>query len=259
MGLFGGGEDAVETVVILHDHGVVFMIVTTGAGDGDAEEAAGDGVDLIVDAIVGIVIEESAEGEESEGGEAPGGRGGFGEVGGDLVADESVEGEVFVEGADDVIAVGIGVGAEGVLAIDKDEVLGVGVTGDIEPMAAPAFAVPGIGEESVHPTGDRGGRRVADKGVHLGWGWWHSDQVVEESSNQRARIGGWGEGEIGGLEFGEEEGVDGGLDSVSILDVGQGGVGDGLVGPMGLSFGEGLAGTGVGKGGEAGEEDGGQE
>jgi len=62
-------------------------------------------------------------------------------VGGKLLQNELVVRQVLIEGPDDVIAIGVGPGEVRLL---KEHVpLGVRVAGDIEPVAAPAFAVVG--------------------------------------------------------------------------------------------------------------------
>ena len=45
---FGVVEDAEEGVEILGGDGIVFVIVASGAGDGEGHEAAGGGVDAVV-------------------------------------------------------------------------------------------------------------------------------------------------------------------------------------------------------------------
>ena len=60
-------------------------------------------------------------------------------VGGDLLDDEPVVGQVVVERADDLVAVGVRVRVAALLL--EDVALGVGVAGDVEPVPAPALAV----------------------------------------------------------------------------------------------------------------------
>ena len=69
-------------------------------------------------------------------------------VAGDLEEEEAVVGEVLVEGTDDPAAVGGGVGEAAFFAA-VDVAFGVGVAGEIEPVAAPAFAEGWAGEEAV--------------------------------------------------------------------------------------------------------------
>ncbi len=66
-------------------------------------------------------------------------------VAGQLLADEPVVGQVVVEGADHVVAILVGVGAEAVLL----EAFGFAVADDVEPVLGPAFAVAGRGEQAV--------------------------------------------------------------------------------------------------------------
>ena len=218
-GFFGGGEDAVEGVVVTCGDRVEFVIVAAGAGDGEAEDTAGHDVDAVVDDVVLITEEAAAEGEETHRGES-----GFvvaeGElVGGELLVNEAVEGEVGVEGADDVVAVGVGVG-EAAFGVADEVALGVGVAGDVEPVAAPAFAVAGTGEEAVYGASVGGGRRdgergrggdgveFSEEGVHLFGGGRESGEVVSDAAEEGTGVGGGGGGEVGGGQFGVDEGVE---------------------------------------------------
>ena len=222
-GFFGGGEHAVERVVVAGGNGVEFVIVAAGAGDGEAEEAAGDDVDAVVDDVVLLAEKTAAEGVEAHRGE-----GGLivaerELVGGELFDDEAVEGEIGVEGADDVVAVGVREG-EAAFGVADEIALRVGVAGDVEPEAAPAFAVAGGGEEAVDGAGVggvRGGRgrdgesgrggdggKLTEEGLHLFGGGWKAREVVGDTTEEGAGIGGGSGGEARGGEFGEDEGVD---------------------------------------------------
>jgi hypothetical protein len=64
-----------------------------------------------------------------------------------LLEQELIVGQVLVERADDPVAVGVGVGVAPLLL--EDVALGVGVAGDVEPVAAPALAVARRREEAV--------------------------------------------------------------------------------------------------------------
>jgi len=65
-------------------------------------------------------------------------------IAGELFGDKPVERLVRVEGTDDIIAILVGVGAR---RIGVAVAVRIRVTRDVEPMAAPAFAVVGGGEE----------------------------------------------------------------------------------------------------------------
>ena len=57
-----------KRVVILGRDGIEHVVVAAGAGDGEAEEAFGHGVDPVIDDVV-HVTEALAHGEEAERGE----------------------------------------------------------------------------------------------------------------------------------------------------------------------------------------------
>ena len=216
------------------------MIVAAGAAEGHAQEGAAEGFDLFVDEVheefhlVGFGEEFGADAEEAEGGEvavALGGGGGGEEVAGDLFADELVVGEVAVEGVDDVVAVAPGI-AEGDVFI---EAVGVGVAGDIEPVAAPAFAVVRGIQEAVDDAGEGVGRVVGEEGGDVVGRGREAGEVEGGAAEEGAFVGGRGEGDSVGLELGEDEGVDGIAEGKGgggeIFRGGDGGIGDGLEGP----------------------------
>jgi hypothetical protein len=120
----------------------------TSAANGEPEQAASDGVEGIVD---GVVIEASvfsgADAKEAECGECVDVFCGVEVVCGNLFEDEAVVGFVLVEGPNDVVSVGEREGVR-VVAV-KDGSHAVGVAGNVEPVAAPAFAVARVVEEAV--------------------------------------------------------------------------------------------------------------
>jgi hypothetical protein len=120
------------------------VIVAASAGDGQPHGGPGRDVDTVCDdEVVLTALIRPSDSEEAKGSEFLAWEGH--EVGGDLTVEELVVGKGRVEGADDPIAVGVSVGV--VLAFWICSSLGVGVAGDIEPMAAPAFAKGGTSEE----------------------------------------------------------------------------------------------------------------
>ena len=80
-------------------------------------------------------------------------------VAGDLFLDEAVVGLVGVEGLDDVVAIAPGVGAR----LVGLEAVGLGVAGEVEPVAAPALAVVRRGEQAVDELLEGVGRWSARK------------------------------------------------------------------------------------------------
>ena len=274
LGLGDIGEDTVEGVVVLGGDGIEFVVVATGAGDGEAEEGFRGHVDAVVDDVVGITVEFVAERKETQGSERALIDGGLAAgilgfrflygldeeaVGGELFDDELVVRFVAVEGVDDVVAVGPGVGVAEVFAA-FGVALGVGVAGNIEPVTAPAFAVGGGGEEAV----DEGGvggigifKRIRFEGGDLGRGGREAGEVEGEAADQRAAVGSGVGGEAVVREFGEDEVIDGGFDPRRVGGSGGGGdcgLADGLERPVFFADAAvaGGGGTGLGRGGDAG-------
>jgi len=101
-----GGEDTVEGVVVGGRDRVELVVMTTGAGYGQAKEALGRRVDALVDGVV-IILETLPDGDEAEGSEA---RVVLSQVrqtvGGELLDDELVVRLIGVERVDDVVAIG---------------------------------------------------------------------------------------------------------------------------------------------------------
>src|SRR5579885_2644567 len=129
------GEHAVQCVVVPHRNRVELVVVAAGAADRQAEQAAADHVDAVVDDVVGVVHEAPAQRQEAQRGQRapvlPQGQ----PVGGELLDEELVVGQVVVEGADDVVAIGPGPGELSLL--EEDIALGVGEAGHVEPVPAP--------------------------------------------------------------------------------------------------------------------------
>ena len=68
------------------------------------------------------------------------------EITGELLDGELIERLIAVDGIDDPVAVAPGMGADAVLFV----AITIGVTGEVEPMSAPAFSEMGRGEEFVY-------------------------------------------------------------------------------------------------------------
>ena len=236
-GFDAGGEDAVEGVIIFGGDGVEFVIVAACAGDRHGEEAFADGIDAIVDDIVGI-SEAFADGEEAEGGEARVVWGDVGEfIGGELFDDELVVGFVVVEGFDDIVAVGPSVGVTVIhFAVISFTANGIGVASGIEPVAAPAFAVGWGSEEAIDDAGEGLWGDIGDEVADFLWGRGEAGEVVSGAAEEGFAGGVWGWEELLGFEFGEDESIDAGEAPRLIFDWGLGGFGDWLIGPVAAGF-----------------------
>ena len=138
-----------EGVVVGGRHWLVLVVVAAGAGDGEAQQSAGDQIDPIVDDVVGITEEGAADGEETERGQVGLLRRGLDQIGRELERHEPVVGHVGGECPHDPVAVGPGEGIAGIL-VAEGIAHRVGVAGQIEPVAGPVFAMLGRREELLH-------------------------------------------------------------------------------------------------------------
>ncbi len=130
------------------------------------------------------------------------------EVAGQLLDRERVERLVRVEGFDDPIAVG-----PHLAGVVEVQAVGVGVAGRVEPIAGAVLAVSGRRHQFVHQGADL---RILQVGGVLGQVLGEefrrrrqAGDIEGEAADERAGVGLGGGGEPGGLELGEDEGVDG--------------------------------------------------
>jgi hypothetical protein len=190
--------------------------VAPGAGDGEAEEGFAEDVDFRVAHLVADLFEIGgavallAEAEEAAGdggfqvlavgGEALRGKA----VAVDVFAEKGVVGEVLIEGADDVVAV-----APGFVLVEIELVAaGFGEADEVEPVAGPAFAVSGGGEEAVDDLFVGVGAGVVEEVAELGGGGGKAGEIKREAAEERGAAGGGGEREAGLLNAGVEKRVD---------------------------------------------------
>ena len=244
-----------QGVVILNRNRVELMVVTAGARHGESEEGLGARVDTFVDDVV-RVVEALTDGEEAECGETRIVRGDAGDaVGSELLDDELVVRLIVVQRVDDVIAIGPSVGEtvileEAVTLVDL-EAAGIGVAGGVEPVASPAFAVVGRGEEAIdllgvdsfdgasrlagakrHCVRDLCGLNGLFKGIDLLRGGRKANQIVGNTTKESFGIGSRIRLETFLFEFGHDERIDGRLDPGAVLHFGNGRLRDGLEGPV---------------------------
>ena len=154
-----GREEGLQAVEVALRNRIVLMIVAAGAAHGEAEENLADGAGKLVQDILAELRFEIGVGlpgahpQKAQSDEPVGpvraaalravGRREF--VAGQLLLDEVVVGLVLIEGADHVVAVSP---CGRPFAVDR-EAVGFGEAREVEPVAGPTFAVPGIGEELV--------------------------------------------------------------------------------------------------------------
>ena len=164
----GPVEESEELVILFLRDGIELMVVALGAAGGEAEPSGGNrvgAIDDLLEAGFGAVDARFTVDEdvamETSGYFLVGGRVGE-EVAGDLFDRELVKRHVGVEGINDPLAVAPGVGPDLVFFI----AIGVGVAGEVEPLAGPFFAVVGGVEvsfdESFVGVGPEVGEEVCD-------------------------------------------------------------------------------------------------
>ncbi len=212
-------EGRPNPVVVFGRDGIELMVMAFRAVDRQAQEGApgrcdhvveGSGSDdllrdqvLIVDVIIGPGDEERAA-DLDLGLELPD------HVASEVLAYELVEGLVLVERADDVVP-------EWVKVIDDNvalEAVALAEADDVEPVAAPAFAVARRGEQAI----DEGFGRFAgvglvgsDEGIDFGLRGREARKVVTDAADERLRSGGGVAGEFLLGELGGDEAIDVGV------------------------------------------------
>ena len=162
-GYFGAGEEAVEGVIVARGDRVVLVVVAAGASQREAEHDLAGRVQRVLDDLVDILELPRAEplglgdepGRDHPAGVVVGRPVGGQDVAGELLVEEPVIGDVGVECVDDVVAVEVRLGDRVVGVIAG----GIGIPGEVEPVASPALAVAGRGEQLVDQPRDR--RRAA--------------------------------------------------------------------------------------------------
>ena len=170
---------------------VEFVIVAAGAGDGHAEECAGGAADDFIESILagepfGFLVSSDLTWKQHGGGDKEAGGCVFGEdITGELLKDEAVPRSVFIEGADDIIAVGPGIFAGGI----HFEAMRIGIANDVQPVLSPAFAVVGTGEQFIDQPGPcvRGG--ICDEAFDAFGGGQQTGENQRGAADECATIG----------------------------------------------------------------------
>ena len=154
---FHAGEDGREGVILPLQDRIELVVVAAGAVDRHATAARHHLRDHVVEVVgAGLPPQHVALGldltdeipracREESGGDYGVGVVGRDHVAGDLSPNKLVVGEVGIDRLDHPVAIPPGVGPE----LIAFEAVGVGVVGDVEPVAGPAFAVVGRGEQAV--------------------------------------------------------------------------------------------------------------
>ncbi len=165
------GEERLEPVVVGRRDRVELVVVAAGAADRQAEEDRADGAGDLGQLRLPLDLGDDVAADHLA-------RAAPAEAGGDqgvVIAgqrarrrrvwrvDEPIVGHVGVQGADDPVAIPPGVGPLGV----ELEAVGVGVMGQVEPVLAPALAVPRAREQAIDQPLVGVGPAVAEERVDL--------------------------------------------------------------------------------------------
>ena len=129
------------------------MVVTARARHRQPHRATRADVDAVVNDVVLVVDETATERQESQRGDWTVVVTKWQFIGGDLLNDELVIRQIFIERADDVIAIGVRI-RKARFFVAADVTLGVRVTRHVEPMPRPTFAVLRRGEETIYDFGE---------------------------------------------------------------------------------------------------------
>ena len=195
------------------------MIVTARAMNRQAQEG-GDGVGYHVVAVehAGLLFINGALAQldvadkvPRTGGNEPRGDDSFGIIGeehvaGNLLLDEALIGLVRIERADDVVAIRPGVIPAFVLVV----AVCVAVVHDIQPVAAPAFAITRRSQQPVNEPLVGAGATIVDEIIHLFGCRRQAMQIESHAPNERAPVGRGRRLEALGFKGGEDKGIDGG-------------------------------------------------
>ena len=143
VGILDPGDKGLHRVIILRADGVKLVIVAAGAPDAEPEESLSDiHHDLVERILTGEplrrLIFTDLTGQQDRGGHEKPRRRILAEgIARDLLTDELVVRRVGVEGLDDIVAIGPGIGTLGI----NLKPVGVGIPHHIEPVLCPAFTV----------------------------------------------------------------------------------------------------------------------
>ena len=231
-------EMRLQAVVIGLAERVELMIVAARAAHRDAEERGAHDVGHLGEHFVvgaGDVLVAGVLAQRAEAVEAAGDEEGrvlrIDLVAGELLFDEFVVGLVAVETLHHVVAIAPGVGAVHVVLV----AVALGEADDVEPVAAPLFAVVRRGQQTVDDFLPGVGRFVGEEGVDLFGSGRQAGEVEGDAADERGAVGGRRGFQSGFLESGQQEGVDGRLRPGFVGRGGEGrgsGIFSGLEGPV---------------------------
>ncbi len=219
---FAAGENTIKRIIVGRGDRVVLVIVAAGAGHRQTQEAAGHGVDPVIDLVVNVAVKHPAEGQKPHGRQPPGLVLWGHDVGGELLVDEPIKRRIIVERSNHVVAIRVGKRANPIIAVHEHAILGVGIPGDVKPVPAPPFPIARRGQQAVDHAGEGVVERIALERFDLLGRGRQADQVVVGPAKQGAAISRRRRRQAAGLELRQHEARREGTSSQSFLATGGG-------------------------------------
>ena len=203
-------EEGQELVVLLLAKGIVLVVVTLGAAQGQPQPDRAHGVGLVQCLLEPHLTSRHARfpileaaAQESGGNPLFEARTGE-EVPGNLLEGEAVEGQVAIQCLDHPLPPAPGVGTEQVLLV----AVAVGVAGQVQPVPGPFLAVTGRCQEPVHQPLIGVGPVVLQESLHLFDAGQETRQVQTDPSDEGLLGGHGGRGQPFLLQPGPDQRVD---------------------------------------------------
>ncbi len=229
----GGGKGVVglipvvvegeELVVFVLGDVVVFVVVATGAGQGEAEPGRAGCLEAVHDCgyaplfLVGAALGVGQRLPVKGGGQTLF-RGGLGKkVAGQLLDRELVVGKIFVDGLDHPVAITPGVGTCPVFLVS----VRIRVTGYVEPVASPSLPEMRRGKQFFHQVGVGISGLVLDELIDAGRVGRQPEQVVMQTLGECSPVG-LGRGcPIETFQLGEHEAINWILNAFFVFQLGE--------------------------------------
>ena len=234
IALGGVVEEGVELVKIALAEGIVFVRVTLGARERDAEPDGAERAHAVHDGLGAVFLLIHAalfvrEGlAKKTGGDFLFERGVGQEIAGELFNRELIEGLVAIERADDPVAIHVGEGARGIFFVT----VAVGVVREIEPVTRPVLAKMWRGKQTLDEIFVGAGRGVGEEFSNLFGRGREAGEVEAEAANERGFVGLGRGGDGLFFEAREDEVVDGRANPRGVRDAGRRGADGRFEGPM---------------------------
>ncbi len=196
-------EEGLHPIVVTDGDGVVFVIVTAGAGQSESQKGRSGGVDDVVEGVAphAILTEDRAM-QESKAQLAFLSIERIG-VAGNLLPNEAVERPVLVERPDHVVPIAPDVGEGTVIAA-----VGIGIPHNVQPMPPPALAVTRVSKQLVDFLPVCVGVGITGESMHLLRSRGQADKIEIEAPQQEPIRGRRGGSQLPALQLGQDEGID---------------------------------------------------